>query len=104
METEMKRLLTALAFAVVLVPTAMAQAQTFGSSAYSPYNPAGANTSDPESAPRMHDRAPRTFANDAAARANTSDPGSAPLMSDPPATYRGLSSDPAATANTRDPG
>jgi opacity protein-like surface antigen len=104
METEMKRLLTALALVVVLMPAATAQSQTVGAGAYSTYNPATANTSDPESAPLMHDRSPRAFTNDAAARANTADPGSAPLMTDPPVTYRGLSNDPAATANTSDPG
>jgi hypothetical protein len=100
----MKQFLAALVLVAAIAPPAMAQSQTFGSGAYSPYNPARANTSDPDSAPLMHDRGPRTFTKDAAALANTSDPGSAPLMVDRPVHYRGRPIDPAATADTSDPG
>jgi hypothetical protein len=104
MEIEMKQFLAALALVAIFAAPAMAQSQPFGSAAYRPYNPARADTRDPNSAPLMHDRAPRTFTKDAAALANTSDPGSAPLMVDRPVHYRGRPNDPAATADTSDPG
>jgi hypothetical protein len=97
----MKRFLTTLALVAFLAPAAMAQSQT---NAYSPYNPAGADTSDPGSAPLMHDRAPRTFIKDGPALANTSDPGSAPQMIEAPVRYRGQPTDGPATADTSDPG
>jgi len=92
----MKLSLATLAFVVALAPAAMADS-------YSPYNPAGANTSDPGSAPLMRDVAPRVFVRDAAALANTADPGEAPFMKDPVVRYRGQPNDPAALADTTDP-
>lgn len=92
----MKRFLTTLALVTLLAPAAMAQS-------YSPYNPAGADTSDPNSARLAHDPAPRMFTRDAAALANTSDPNSAPLAIDAPAAHRGRPTDAAGLADTSDP-
>jgi hypothetical protein len=96
METKMKLSLTTLAFVIALAPAALADS-------YSPYNPAGANTNDPGSAPLMRDVAPRVFTRDAAALANTADPGEAPFAKDPVIKYRGQPHDPAALADTADP-
>jgi hypothetical protein len=101
METEMKRFLTTVALVSLLASPALAQSR--GSNSYSPYNPAHADTSDPGSAPLMHDRAPRAFSRDAAALANTSDPESAPLMTDPPVRYHGRPNDVPGLADTSDP-
>jgi hypothetical protein len=97
METDMKRFLTALALVALFASAATARS-------YSPYNPAGADTSDPGSAPLVRDRAPRVFTPDAAARANTRDPGSAPLTVERPAAHRGRPLDAAGRADTSDPG
>jgi hypothetical protein len=97
METGMKRFLTALAFVALFASAATARS-------YSPYNPAGADTSDPGSAPLVHDYAPRVVTPDAAGRANTRDPGSAPLTVGRRAHYRGRPLDAAGRADTSDPG
>lgn len=90
-------------FAAVAVAALFASPAFAGPADYSSYDPTYANTSDPNSAPLMHDPAPRTFTRDAAALANTADPNSAPLLTNPPVSYRGFANDAAATADTSDP-
>jgi hypothetical protein len=93
----MKRIFQLAAFMVVIATPALAQS-------YSPYNPAGADTSDPGSAPLLSSRGAGTFTPDAAAKADTSDPGSAPRMPDATAGHRRTPNDPAGRADTSDPG
>jgi hypothetical protein len=96
----MKQLKTLALAATLALTSGVAMAQSVGNG-----NPARANTTDPNSSPRMGAQGTRPAAPgvDAAGRANTADPNSAPGMGSQGTRTTGQGLDAAGRANTSDP-